>query len=153
MFFNKPIVHQSSNSGLKLVRVRAIAATMILQTGVDSEIGENVRDFLESCTTHRRMIRLRLKSSHCFKNGDHTGLNKLRLRGLGSEISFSPHRSEERRLQFRMRGPVRCIELNWNVKLRQMAIKCRPDNSPFELSHSTAKRWNGEGFNAPILVT
>jgi len=34
-----------------------------------------------------------------------------------------------------------------------MAIKCRPDNSPFELSHSTAKRWNGEGFNAPILVT
>src|SRR6266508_4418135 len=109
MLLKKPVVHQSANSWFEFVRVRAIAATVVLQTCVDSKIGKNISDLLESCSTHWWMIWLPLESSDRLNDGYNTWLNKLGLWRARGEIAFSTHCSKKRWLKFRMRRAARGV--------------------------------------------
>src|SRR5437870_10332819 len=122
MLLKKPVVHQSANSWFELVRVRAIAATVVLQTCVDSKIGKNISDLLESCSTDWWMVWLPLESSDRLNYGDNAWLNKLRLWRAWGEVAFSAYRPKERWLKFRMRRAVRGVQLDRYVELRQMSV-------------------------------
>src|SRR5262249_3381168 len=115
----------------ELIRVRTVAATLVLQTCVDSKIGKNISDFLESCSTNWRMIWLLLESSDCFNNGDNTWLNKLGLWRARREIAFLTDCSKEGWLKFRMRRAVRGVQVDRYIKLRQMSVKRWPNHAPF----------------------
>src|SRR5207248_3674853 len=130
MLLKKAVVHQPANSWFEFVRVRAVAATLVLQTCVDSKIGKNISDLLESCSTHWWVIWLSLESADRLNNGYNTWLNKLRLWRPRRKVAFSAYRPEERRLKFRMRRAVRGVQLDRYVDLRQMSVKRWPNYAP-----------------------